>query len=131
MQQSEGATGQRVSTFNGLFAYHRALLIATFVGFVVAVAVLCGWVTVGWPVELKWGVAVALLLLLALFWYRTKQRSFYYAREVLLTAERIIDAKPAAPAAPAVAAGVAAPPVAAAPAPVQAGNGAAAGPGGP
>jgi hypothetical protein len=96
MLQAEGATTQRVSTFNGLFAYHRALLISTFVGLLVAVAGVCGWIAVPWSPGLSWGLLVGAAALLWLFWNRTKQRSFYYVREILLTAERVIDAKPSA-----------------------------------
>ncbi|HLN29664.1 MAG TPA: hypothetical protein VK395_18100 [Gemmataceae bacterium] len=96
MQQAEGASSQRVSTFNGLVAYHRALLIATFAGVVVVVVGMCGWITVPWSRAVSWVLLVITVVLLLLFWYRTKQRSFYYVREVLLTAERVIDARPAA-----------------------------------
>jgi hypothetical protein len=34
------------------------------------------------------GIVIGFLLLLLLHWYRTKQRAFYYVREVLIVAER-------------------------------------------
>jgi hypothetical protein len=40
-------------------------------------------------------ILVVLGLLLTLFWYRAKQRGFYYVREVLLCAERHIPSRTA------------------------------------
>lgn len=44
-----------------------------------------------WPGGLKVGVVLLLLGLLVLVWHRTRRRAYYYVREVLLCAERIID----------------------------------------
>jgi hypothetical protein len=110
MQQAESAGTQRVSTFNGLFAYHRALLILTMIAVGVAIAGVCGRAPAEWSAGLRWGLLAASILLFLLLFFRTKQRAFYYVREVLLTAERVLDQKtaPAVPAAVAPTAAVAA-----------------------
>ena len=48
---------------------------------------------VDWSQGQKAGVFVLFPLLLALFWHRTKQRAYYYVREVLLNAEALADKK--------------------------------------
>jgi hypothetical protein len=126
MQLAESATNQRVTVFNALFAYHRALFMFAVIGVVVSGSVLLGAGSVKWSLGLRWGILVTSVLVTALLWNRTKQRAFYYVREVLLTAERVIDQKAAAPT---VAAAVTAPSVVAAPA-AQSGNGASAPAGG-
>ncbi len=99
MQQAESASPQRVTTFNALFAYHRALLILTLVAVFLGVAIVCGQGPAGWTPGLRWGFLAGALLLLVLLFHRTKQRAFYYVRELLLTAERVLDQNPPAPAA--------------------------------
>jgi hypothetical protein len=101
MQQAESASPQRVTTFNALFAYHRALLVVALVAVPLGVALVCGQGPVAWTPALRWGFLVGAVLLLALFFYRTRQRAFYYVRELLLTAERVLDQKPPPAAAPA------------------------------
>lgn len=87
MALANAAQNPRVERFNALFAYHRALLV------VVAAAVLLLASSTQWGVAATWPSArvvvwlVGLLLIFVLLWYRTKQRAFYYVREVLKTAE--------------------------------------------
>jgi hypothetical protein len=89
MQVSDGASVGRVARFNSLYAYHRALLV------LIAFNLLLFLASMLWGAANRWswpqcvGVLSVLLLLLILFWNRTRQRACYYAREVLLTAERI------------------------------------------
>ncbi len=79
--------------FNSLYAYHRGLLVLLF---------LSGLILLG---SMKWGGAasfgiwqnvaasLSVVLLTVLVWHRAKQRAFYYVREVLLTAERVLDSR--------------------------------------
>jgi hypothetical protein len=93
-QRAESAASPRVGVFNALYAYHRALLVLCLIGLAALIAAACAnafpgvhfW---GWVVVFAGGIAVTVLV-----WYRTKQRAFYYVREVLLTAERVIDQAP-------------------------------------
>jgi len=91
MQRAEGAAGSRASRFNALYAYHRALLVLTMLSFILLGAAMQWGVLSPWWPEEKALLLIADAFLLALLWHRTKQRSFYYVREVLLTAERVLD----------------------------------------
>ena len=91
MHLAECAGNTRVQRFNSLYAYQRGLLILALIAFALLVASLqwgaasawaCGWKCVG--------VAVAASLFV-LTWHRAKQRAFYYVREVLFTAERVLN----------------------------------------
>jgi hypothetical protein len=87
MRRANAAGNPRVERFNALFAYHRALMV------VVAAALILLATSTQWGAATKWSSAriaawlVALSLILLLLWFRTKQRAFYYAREVLITAK--------------------------------------------
>ena len=96
---------QRVTIFNALFAYHRALFMLAVIAVAVSVSLVCGYGPGGWSAGLRWGSLVSSVLLLVLLWHRTKQRAYYYVREILHTAERVLDARPADAAAGAGAAG--------------------------
>jgi len=91
MQLAQCAGNARVQRFNSLYAYHRGLLVLVLIAFALLVASfqwgaaaawVCGWKCVG---------VAATLSLLVLTWHRAKQRAYYYVREVLLTAERVLD----------------------------------------
>jgi hypothetical protein len=88
-QKADGKS-RRVNVFNGLYAYHRVLVVLTSLGLVLY----CISFRRGLASRLTWkqntGCLLLLLLLLALFWYRAKQRGFYYVREVLLSAEQAL-----------------------------------------
>jgi hypothetical protein len=95
MTLAESAPSSRAPAFNSAYAYHRALLLAA----AALLAVLILSTRYGVLHDLSWkytalilSAATALLLLL---WHRAKQRAFYYVREVLLTAERVLDGRPA------------------------------------
>lgn len=92
MQRAESCGSARVSRFNALYAYHRALVVLTALALVLFVVSFYG----GLASRLSsgqdaWIIAV-IVLLLVLFWYRAKQRGFYYVREVLLCDEQHLSA---------------------------------------
>lgn len=90
-QNTEG-TG-RVSKFNVLYAYHRALLTTVMLHFLVLLWVVLFGSGAGWAWQARLWPALGTLSVLVLVWYRTRQRALYYAREVLFTAERVLDGK--------------------------------------
>lgn len=96
IEQSALANNSRVAQFNTLYAYHRALLVLAILGGLTFGA------SIFWGRFAEWTaaqqtVAIILFLLLALlFWYRAWQRACYYVREVLLTAERVLDSRASA-----------------------------------
>ncbi len=91
MQLSDAAGIGRSARFNGLYAYHRSLVVFVIVALFVALASWrCGLLAT-WPWSYAAAAVVGLLALFMLAWYRAKQRAFYYVREVLLTAEKVID----------------------------------------
>ena len=91
MQRTDAAKVGCASRFNSLYAYHRALLVLMSVSSVLLVASRIWGAVATWPLCRFVMVSVGIALLLMLVWRRTKQRAFYYVREVLLTAERVID----------------------------------------
>lgn len=90
MQLTDGAGNGRVPRFNSLYAYHRGLLTTLGLGLILFAC------SVLWGAASKWspgqcvGVLLGLVALFTLVWHRTKQRGCYYAREVLLCAERVV-----------------------------------------
>lgn len=90
MQRAETAGNPRVARFNALYAYHRALIVLN----VVLLALFLLSFRNGVASMLTWGhnagILISLAVLLILLWHRTKQRAFYYVREVLLTADRCL-----------------------------------------
>jgi hypothetical protein len=94
MQKAETSENSRVARFNALYAYHRAILCLTLISVgLLGLSMACG-VAAYWPAYER---AIALgiwVLLLLITWNRTRQRAIYYVREVLLTAERVIDSQP-------------------------------------
>lgn len=88
MQHAEATGAGRAPRFNALYAFHRALLLFT----VVAIGLFAFSFRDGLAARLTWqqnlSIAVALTILLILFWFRARQRALYYVREVLLSAER-------------------------------------------
>ncbi|MGC4044851.1 MAG: hypothetical protein QM758_13745 [Armatimonas sp.] len=91
---AETHPGSRSPRFNSLYAFHRALLVLTLV--VAATLPFSGLhgLSAGWSVK-TWCIASSVLLgLLLLLFNRTRERSVYYVRETVLTAERVIDTLP-------------------------------------
>jgi hypothetical protein len=93
MQQAETSGNSRVTKFNGLYAYHRAVFTLILVGIVLLLAAMRWGAIAEWSAREKIQTLAASAALLVLVWHRTKQRGFYYVREVLSTAERIIDSQ--------------------------------------
>ena len=89
MQLSEGASVGRVARFNSLYAYHRSLLVLLTLGLILFLTSMIWGAARAWSWTHCIAVFVILFGLLVLFWNRTRQRACYYAREVLLTAERM------------------------------------------
>jgi hypothetical protein len=100
MQRAENAGSQRVTKFNALFAYHRALVVFCLVALAFVLSSAGLGIVAALPRWEAGSVVFGALALLILIWHRTRQRAFYYVREVLLTAERVIDTPPGAPKSP-------------------------------
>jgi hypothetical protein len=92
MQRAETSGNMRVAKFNGLYAYHRAMLALLLISLCVILASMWWGTLKHWFWQDKVGLVAVDLLLLAIFWVRAKQRGFYYVREVLSTTERLLDA---------------------------------------
>ena len=91
MQLSDGQDIGRARRFNTLYAYHRGLLVlVVFCGVMLGAAMIWGQAA-AWPTGQKLAAGAVVLLLMVLIWYRAWQRACYYVREVLLTAERVLD----------------------------------------
>lgn len=91
MQLSDGQNIGRARRFNSLYAYHRALLTLIVLCIVIgAVSLACGATTGGtfWQNASLFGAGLVLAIL---FWYRAWQQACYYVREVLLSAEHVLD----------------------------------------
>jgi hypothetical protein len=91
IQRTDAAGVGRASRFNSLYAYHRGLVVF----FLLAIALFVA--SIFWGAASSWseiqieGTFIGLGALLLLVWYRTNQRDAYYVREVLFTAERVLD----------------------------------------
>jgi len=91
MQLADGQNQGRGSLFNALYAYHRALLVLLLLC-VLMLGASMKWGAAGqWPAVQSVVLIAVAFLLVWLFWHRSWQRASYYVREVLLTAERILD----------------------------------------
>jgi hypothetical protein len=93
VQRAETSGNSRVAKFNGLYAYHRAMFTLLFIGLVVLAAAMRWGGLSQWPTQEKIETLVGGVVLLLIIWRRAKQRGFYYVREVLLTAEHLIDSQ--------------------------------------
>jgi len=91
VQLSEAVCIGRAARFNMIYAYHRDLLVLLAVAVLLLAGSLVWGAAASWPLPMTSTVTVAMLLGVVLFWHRAKQRSLYYAREVLYTAERVLD----------------------------------------
>ncbi len=93
IQCSNAAGAGRVARFNSMYAYHRGLVVLL----VVLLALFLASTVWGSATALSTLQAVLVFVLLSvtlvITWYRSKQRSFFYVREVLLTTERVLDEK--------------------------------------
>jgi hypothetical protein len=97
LQKAETGENPRVGRFNALYAYHRAILCLTLITFaLLGLSMVCGLAVLWSPSEKAVALGAAILLLF-ITWNRTRQRAIYYVREVLLTAECVIDDRPIPP----------------------------------
>lgn len=91
MQMTDGEDEGRARRFNTLYAYHRALLVLVLLcGLSLGASMIWG-AAFAWTGGQKIIAGIGALTLLIFIWHRARQRAFYYVREVLLTAERILD----------------------------------------
>lgn len=91
MQLSDGQDVGRARRFNTLYAYHRALLVLVILCGLMLIAAMFWGFALPWTVPQKLAAGGVFVVLIWLIWHRAWQRACYYVREVLLTAERIID----------------------------------------
>lgn len=68
-------SSNRVTDFNGLYAFSRSILVSTF--FSGVILNIHFWFT--------WMIFIATLCIILIFWIRAKQNAYYYVREVLNT----------------------------------------------
>jgi hypothetical protein len=93
MQNAETSGNNRVAKFNGLYAYHRAMFTLVWIGILLfGAATYWGGIKL-WPTQEKIETLIGGGALLLIMWWRAKQRACYYVREVLSTAERLIDSQ--------------------------------------
>ncbi len=92
-QMSDAAGVGRCTRFNGLYAYHRSLLVTSILSTILFLASAAWGSAAAFSVSQKWLVFLSALVMILLIWHRTRQRSLYFAAEVLLTAERVLDEK--------------------------------------
>ena len=97
MQRAESPESGRVVKFNALYAYHRGLIVLVLAGLILVILSAFFGALSFTPKSEILGICITLVLVLILVWHRTRQRAMYYVREVLLTAERILDAAPSLP----------------------------------
>lgn len=91
MQLTDAANIGRAARFNALYAYHRSQVVLVLLGFVMAATSSAFGRFTSWHWWQTASLVLGVLLMLVLAWYRAKQRAMYYVREVLLTAEKIMD----------------------------------------
>jgi hypothetical protein len=91
LQRTDAAGIGRTGRFNSLYAYHRGLVVFFLLAIVLFAASIFGGAASCWNQTRIIGVFIGLGVLLVLVWYRTNQRDAYYVREVLYTAERVLD----------------------------------------
>lgn len=91
IQRTDAAGVGRVARFNGLYAFHTGFAVALAIMLVVFLASMI------WGSAREMGIIgrilmiAGLLSLTVLILYRAKQRAYYYASELFLTVERVID----------------------------------------
>lgn len=91
MQLSDGQNIGRARRFNSLYAYHRALLTLILLCIAMGATSLASGAAVGgtlWQNVLLFGAG---LFLAILFWHRAWQHACYYVRDVLFSAEHVLD----------------------------------------
>lgn len=88
---AETSPNSRVAKFNALYGYHRALLVLVVVSTLLFALSIRWGIGMSWPWQQSVGMFTSAVFVCFLVWHRTKQRAIYYVREVLYTAERLLD----------------------------------------
>lgn len=97
IQRTEKINSVRVAKFNALYAYHRALLVLLLLTlFLLGTSFFIGALRFVPKLHVL-GLCAPVTAALLLIWHRTRQRSFYYVREVLQVAEGLLDSPTPAP----------------------------------
>lgn len=92
LQLSETGGNPRIARFNALYAHFRVLSVLSLAVFIMLAHAFIWGELRAWNCSDKIGMCLLAAALMALFWNRTRQRAIYYVREVLLTAERLLNA---------------------------------------
>jgi hypothetical protein len=95
MNIAESTPDSKAATFNAKYGHHRAIATLILATLLLLFASLRWGAAASWPCSRAWVASVGLAGLLCLFSWRTWQRGAYYAREVLFSAERSLDAEAA------------------------------------
>ena len=82
---------RRTSNARIVCSNHRPNLILSLLAAILLIISMCFEASAAWTIAQKLGAGLLLVFLLVLIWYRAWQRAAYYVREVLLTAERVLD----------------------------------------
>lgn len=91
MQLTDAANVGRAARFNALYAYHRGLMVVVVTGIIMLLgSALVGGAASAWRWSGTATLLVVMLAVLALLWHRTRQRAYYYVREVLLAADLVL-----------------------------------------
>lgn len=93
LQHSESIGAGRASRFHSLEACHESLLALIIAGIVLFTASICWGAGNAWTISEQFILLITLFLSLIMIFLRTKDRKYYFVREVLLTAERIVTDK--------------------------------------
>lgn len=88
MGLAESSQSSRAGKFNALYAYHRALLVLDVILILMFFASLLGGFAASLTHTQVIIILAILVVLLFILWRRTRERGFYYVREVLLCAGR-------------------------------------------
>lgn len=91
MRRANAAGASRVEAFNAQFAYHRSLLVLSACVLVGIILSRCFGVLSTAPKRIVVAAVAADVVAFTILMIRTRQRAFYYVREVLLTAEHSLD----------------------------------------
>lgn len=89
MQLSQ-ASG-RVAKFNAQYGYHRGMLTMVFLWLLLFLGSIRYGAALAYSKEVHWTVIAGLVVLIVILWYRAKQWACYYTKEVVYTAEQLID----------------------------------------
>jgi len=90
IQRATASGSTKVETFNALYGYHRVLLTLSLCILLMFSASRCFGLLPQVSNRNTMFIVCGLTLVSALLWYRARQRGYYFVREVLLSAERVL-----------------------------------------